>query len=58
MSQPRPAVLLYDWDNTLVDGWAAITAALNAVFTEFNHPLWSVEDTRIASASPCAKVFR
>jgi phosphoglycolate phosphatase len=42
----RPRVLLYDWDNTLVDGWAGITAALNAAFTEFGHPLWSVEDTR------------
>lgn len=43
---PRPSVLLYDWDNTLVDGWAGITAALNAVFTEFDRPLWTVEDTR------------
>jgi phosphoglycolate phosphatase len=42
----RPSVLLYDWDNTLVDGWAGITAALNAAFTEFGHPLWSIEDTR------------
>ncbi len=42
----RPAVLLYDWDNTLVDGWAGITAALNAVFTTFDRPLWTVEDTR------------
>src|ERR1041385_4345016 len=31
----RPRVLLYDWDNTLVDGWAGITAALNAAFTAF-----------------------
>nr|WP_294507018.1 HAD family hydrolase [uncultured Rhodopila sp.] len=50
MSQPpgsgRPSVLLYDWDNTLVDGWAGITAALNAVFAEFGHPLWTKEDTR------------
>jgi phosphoglycolate phosphatase len=46
MSQVRPAVLLYDWDNTLVDGWAGITAALNAVFTEFGRALWTVEDTR------------
>ena len=46
MPQLRPAVLLYDWDNTLVDGWDAITAALNAVFSEFSHPLWSVADTR------------
>jgi len=42
----RPNILLYDWDNTLVDGWAGITAALNAVFTEFNRPLWTKEDTR------------
>ena len=45
-AEPVPAVLLYDWDNTLVDGWAGITGALNAVFTEFHHPLWTVEDTR------------
>ncbi len=36
-----PTVLLYDWDNTLVDGWAAITAALNAVFAEFGMPAWT-----------------
>jgi phosphoglycolate phosphatase len=42
----RPSVLLYDWDNTLIDGWAAITAALNATFTAFGHALWTVEDTR------------
>lgn len=41
-----PTALLYDWDNTLVDGWAGITAALNAVFIEFGHPLWTVADTR------------
>ncbi|MEA2741128.1 MAG: phosphoglycolate phosphatase [Acetobacteraceae bacterium] len=46
MTDMRPSVLLYDWDNTLVDGWAGITAALNATFTEFGHPLWTVEDTR------------
>jgi phosphoglycolate phosphatase len=46
MTDVRPTVLLYDWDNTLVDGWASITAALNAAFTEFGHPLWSVDDTR------------
>lgn len=41
-----PSILLYDWDNTLVDGWAGITAALNAVFTEFAMPAWTVADTR------------
>ena len=42
----RPSVLLYDWDNTLVDGWAGITAALNAAFAASDKPLWTVEDTR------------
>ncbi len=43
---PRPTLLLYDWDNTLVDAWAGITAALNAVFSAFDKPLWTVDDTR------------
>lgn len=46
MTDTPPTVLLYDWDNTLVDGWAGITAALNAVFAAFDKPLWTVEDTR------------
>src|SRR6201996_5722511 len=46
MLNETPSVLLYDWDNTLVDGWAGITAALNAAFGEFGLPLWSVDDTR------------
>jgi len=42
----RPRLLLYDWDNTLVDGWAGITASLNAAFDAFGLPHWSVQDTR------------
>jgi phosphoglycolate phosphatase len=42
----KPGVLLFDWDNTLVDGWIGITAALNATFVAFGKPLWTVEDTR------------
>jgi phosphoglycolate phosphatase len=41
-----PAIILYDWDNTLVDAWAGITAALNAALQAFSLPTWSVEDTR------------
>jgi len=35
-----PRVLLFDWDNTLVDGWAAIEAGLNAAFRRFGLPEW------------------
>lgn len=41
-----PSVLLYDWDNTLVDGWAGIAAALNAAFAEFAMPAWTIADTK------------
>jgi phosphoglycolate phosphatase len=46
LNKLRPTILLYDWDNTLVDGWAGITAALNATFTEFSMPVWTVTDTK------------
>jgi phosphoglycolate phosphatase len=40
----QPAAILFDWDNTLVDGWAAIQAGLDAAFTAFDLPLWSREE--------------
>jgi phosphoglycolate phosphatase len=46
MTDRDPTVLLYDWDNTLVDGWAGITAALNTVFAAFAMPEWTVADSR------------
>lgn len=41
-----PTVLLWDWDNTLVDAWAGVAAALNATFEAFGLPTWTVEDVR------------
>ncbi len=38
---PGPRALLFDWDNTLVDGWAAIQHALNTTFAAFGKPAWS-----------------
>ena len=35
-----PRCILWDWDNTLVDGWAAIQHGLNVTFAEFGMPLW------------------
>ena len=39
-----PAAIVWDWDNTLVDGWAAIAAGLNAAFAAFNATLaiWAI----------------
>ncbi len=43
---PRPRALLFDWDNTLVDNWATITAALNAAFAAFGMESWTVEQAK------------
>ncbi len=45
-SMPRPRALLYDWDNTLVDAWSGVTAALNAAFVAFGMPSWTTTDTK------------
>jgi phosphoglycolate phosphatase len=37
---PRPRALVFDWDNTLVDGWPAVLAGLNAAFAAFGMPPW------------------
>jgi phosphoglycolate phosphatase len=36
----RPACIIWDWDNTLVDGWAAIEHGLNETFRAFDMPEW------------------
>ena len=43
---PRPAAIVWDWDNTLVDGWAAIAAGLNAAFAAFRMPRWTVDEVK------------
>lgn len=46
MSPPRPDAILFDWDNTLVDGWAAITEGLAATFVAFGMPVWTEADVK------------
>ncbi|HEY4249559.1 MAG TPA: HAD family hydrolase [Roseomonas sp.] len=46
MMPPRPTAILFDWDNTLVDGWAAIAEGLAATFTAFGLPVWTEEEVK------------
>ncbi len=48
MSPPAalPRSVLFDWDNTLVDSWGCIHAALNATFEAMGLPLWDEDVTR------------
>ena len=61
MTPARPSVLLYDWDNTLADGWAGISGALNATFDAFGMPSWTIEATknrvRVALRESFPKMF-
>src|ERR1039458_4079723 len=50
----RPSILLYDWDNTLVDGRAAIAAALDPLVGE---QAAAVVDGGAAIAPPLNAVF-
>lgn len=42
----RPKAILFDWDNTLVDNWVTITAALNVTFAAFDMPGWTLAETK------------
>lgn len=41
-----PDLCIFDWDNTLVDNYAAIHAALNAARVRYGLPSWTIEETR------------
>ena len=46
MTPVRPRALLFDWDNTLVDTWAAIHHALKVTFEAMGREPWTLEQTR------------
>jgi len=46
VSAGRPFAVLFDWDNTLVDNWGSVRAALNAAFVAFGKEPWTIEETR------------
>lgn len=45
MSLSRPRAVLFDWDNTLVDTWPVIHAALSRTFTEMGQEPWPLATT-------------
>lgn len=42
----RPAAILFDWDNTLIDSWHAIQDAQNHTFAAFGMAPWSLAETK------------
>jgi phosphoglycolate phosphatase len=43
---PSPRAILFDWDNTLADNWAAIHGAMNATLSAMGHPTWTLAESR------------
>lgn len=41
----KPRAILFDWDNTLVDTWPVIHAALAKTFTDMGQTPWTLEET-------------
>ena len=43
---PSPRAILFDWDQTLVDNWAAILEALNTTLGAMGQRSWTAEEAR------------
>jgi phosphoglycolate phosphatase len=46
MSLKPPKGIIFDWDNTLVDSWACIQAAMNRTLSAMGHPEWGMDETK------------
>lgn len=44
-----PQAVIFDWDNTLVENWAVLTAAMNEALKKFSLPVWDEERMRANS---------
>ncbi|MBL8673007.1 MAG: HAD family hydrolase, partial [Alphaproteobacteria bacterium] len=54
---PRPRALLFDWDNTLVDTWPTIHAAMNALLAAMGHEAWTMAETRARVRASAREAF-
>lgn len=43
----RPRAVLFDWDNTLIDSWAAIQDAQNHTLVKFGMEPWTADEIRV-----------
>jgi phosphoglycolate phosphatase len=46
LPKERPAAIIFDWDNTLIDSWTTIHKALSATFTAYGLTPWTFEETK------------
>lgn len=54
---PKPQVILFDWDQTLVDNWQLFFQAMNYTLNHFGHESWSEQETRLRIGSSARQAF-
>jgi phosphoglycolate phosphatase len=47
---PKPKAILFDWDNTLMDSWPVIHAAMSHCFAQMGKTPWTLEEVKIKVA--------
>ncbi len=52
-----PQAIIFDWDNTLVDSWPTIHAAMSATLTAMGQTPWTLEETRGRAALSLRDAF-
>jgi phosphoglycolate phosphatase len=57
MAMIRPAVVLFDWDNTLVENWLTVQAAFNAALAAFDRPPMDIEEIKLQARHSARDVF-
>lgn len=53
----RPRAIVFDWDNTLVDTWPVIHAALSATFEAMDQEPWTLAQTKQRVAKSLRESF-
>lgn len=46
MHLPKPHAVIFDWDNTLVNTWPVIHAAMVKTFRDMGHEPWTLNETK------------
>jgi phosphoglycolate phosphatase len=57
MNFVRPRAVLFDWDNTLVENWRTIQAALNAALTDAGLPEMDMEQVMFQGRHSAQDIF-
>lgn len=57
MTITKPRVVLFDWDDTVVDNWETAFSALNAALQHMGMEAWSAEEARRRSGPSARDLF-